>query len=124
MELENLFQRYWIPGSAHEYFPFLVEEACRSAFQVFISAHQGPSIAIENRSDVSAIIKGMVLAIAALSGLFCDFKSPDIYFLFAERTIERVMRQPTFDYIYLNTLLVRYSLYVDILNKLGLFCIS
>ena len=121
-EVEELFYLYWAPDSARTYFPFLIEEPCQLMFRVFNSRFEGSSIDIDDPNDNHPVIKGMVMAIAALCSRFRSNHSADKYFVFAERIIKRLPVLSNFDYVFPTTVLVGLSSYREVLNSLGLLC--
>src|SRR5271170_1316378 len=117
-EVEELFSDFWKPDSGHTYFPFLIEDVLGSAFKIFkILTRNQATIESHNREDkVPSVIKGLILAIAALQGRFSRRSSADQYFLFSKTIFEQVSQCNTvIDFVFMNTALVCLSLYLYLL---------
>ena len=115
-EVKMLFNSYWAQDSAHTYFPFLNENICRLMFRRFLYRCEDSSVAIDTSEGNTPVIKGMVMAIAALSGRFLCKQSADIYFTFACRIVDSLPITFSIDYVVVNTLLVRYVPYLGMLK--------
>ena len=112
VQLVTLFESYWLeqePTSAHPHFPILDRAACWSMFQVVLSEIDSDFMMVDGNHPTPAAIKGVVLAICALSAKYNFRGMEEFYFRCACRTIDFIPNNVSLECVLLNTLLVRFG---------------